>query len=387
MQRVKEKRTARRQQSTRLLEEAKAALDTTDIGVLCSVIDRLQVNNEELLKLNAELEQSIADEEFAAEINEVIKYDDAARGMLGQLKARKVALRRGRASTRVETSDPPLGTHPGGETSTRSAVKLPALPLQTFSGELRQWRAFWEQFRDAVHYNNSLTKGEKFHYLRSLLSGVAASSIAGLQATGDCYDDAVSLLSRRFGDTRHIVQEHLAQLRSLPSVRSSGDVRGLRKLLDHVHCHVRGLKGLNVGAATYSTMMTDILLKALPSDIVVSYYKETATTPSPRSPTREAEAGDASTSSSVSTDGELEQLLTFLLIEVESRERSGIADTGEEKDHKKKFQREQAPPPPTSSVLHVVSEVKKQCLFCTSTSHGTEVCDSDISREEKLKDP
>ncbi|KAL1457270.1 hypothetical protein MTO96_043554 [Rhipicephalus appendiculatus] len=73
MQRLKEKRSARRRQSTRLLEEARLALDDTDIGGLCSVIDRLQVNNEELLKLNAELEQSIPDEEFAAEINEVIK--------------------------------------------------------------------------------------------------------------------------------------------------------------------------------------------------------------------------------------------------------------------------------------------------------------------------
>ncbi|KAL1454782.1 hypothetical protein MTO96_043661, partial [Rhipicephalus appendiculatus] len=134
MQRLKEKRTARRQQSTRLLEEARAALDTTDIGGLCSLIDRLQVNNEELLKLNAELEQSIPDEEFPAEINEVIKYDDAARGMLGQLKARKLALRRGRVSPRVETSDTPQASHPGGETSLRSAVKLPALSLQRFSG-------------------------------------------------------------------------------------------------------------------------------------------------------------------------------------------------------------------------------------------------------------
>ncbi|KAH8039277.1 hypothetical protein HPB51_005523 [Rhipicephalus microplus] len=108
---------------------------------------RLQVNNKELLKLNAELEQSIPDEEFAAEINEVIKYDDAARGMLGRLKARKLALRRGRASTRIETSDTPQASHPGGETSHRSAVKLPALPLQAYSGEFRQWRAFREQFK------------------------------------------------------------------------------------------------------------------------------------------------------------------------------------------------------------------------------------------------
>ncbi|KAH8008936.1 hypothetical protein HPB51_007601 [Rhipicephalus microplus] len=159
------------------------------------------------------------------------------------------------------------------------------------------------------------------------------------EAAGDCYDDAVTLLSRRLRDTRRIVQDHFAQLRSLPSVRSSGDVRGLRKLLDHVHCHVREMKGLNVGSATYSTTMTDILLRALPPDIVVSYYRETTRRPGIWAV--EAEAGDiTSPLSSVATEGDLEQLLSLLFIEVESRERSGLGGAWEEKDRKEKVERE-----------------------------------------------
>lgn len=73
------------------------------------------------------------------------------------------------------------------------------------------WCAFWEQFKEAIHNNGCLTKGRKFHYLRSLLSGVVTSPIAGLQAIRDRYDDGMALMSRHFAGTRHTVQEQLAQ--------------------------------------------------------------------------------------------------------------------------------------------------------------------------------
>lgn len=97
-------------------------------------------------------------------------------------------------------------------------------------------------------------------------------SIAGLQATSECYDDAVDMLKRRFCDTRRIVQEHLSRLRSLPSVQASDDVKGLSRLMDYVHCHMRGLKALNITSATYVTMLTDIILQALSSNVIVGYH-------------------------------------------------------------------------------------------------------------------
>lgn len=53
MNRLKEKRTARRQQNTRLINEAKAVLDTADIGELASLRERLQANNDELERLKS----------------------------------------------------------------------------------------------------------------------------------------------------------------------------------------------------------------------------------------------------------------------------------------------------------------------------------------------
>ncbi|XP_077536147.1 uncharacterized protein LOC144148488 [Haemaphysalis longicornis] len=137
--------------------------------------------------------------------------------------------------------------------------------------------SFWEHYQASVHNNDCLAEGEKFQYLRELLNGKAAASIAGLQATSECYDDAIDILKRRFGETQRIVQEHLVRLRSLPSVQASDDVKGLRKLMDYVHCHMRGLKALNTSSATYETMLTDIILQALPTDVFVGYHRLLAT--------------------------------------------------------------------------------------------------------------
>lgn len=79
--------------NTRLINEAKTALDSAEIGAIASLTERLEANNTELERLNAMIEEYVTDEEFAAEFETIIKYQDAARGMLSELKARQEILR------------------------------------------------------------------------------------------------------------------------------------------------------------------------------------------------------------------------------------------------------------------------------------------------------
>lgn len=263
-------------------------------------------------------------------------------------------------------------------------MKLPTLQLQGFNAEFCQWLSFWTQFKSAVHENPSLANVEKFQYLRSLLGGPAAAFIAGLQPTEDCYPAAVEILSRRFHDTRRIVQEHLAHLRSLPSVQSSKDVGGLRRLLDHVQCHVRGLAALKVSSATYSTMMTDVLLRPLPSDIVAAYHRQIAHS-SHRSSLRDGESpcGGAA-ASSASFDGELEKLLSHLKIEVESRERSTIGIREDQADSESVYGSKKVLTLPNAAVLSFSSS-NEFCLFCHSGKHSTDECHESIIYKDRIK--
>lgn len=63
------------------------------------------------------------------------------------------------------------------------------------------------QFSTALHNNDDLSVAEKFNCLSTLVTGAAVAAISRLQATGECYEDAIDILKKCFGDERIIVQE------------------------------------------------------------------------------------------------------------------------------------------------------------------------------------
>ncbi|XP_064459297.1 uncharacterized protein LOC135369713 [Ornithodoros turicata] len=208
---------------------------------------------------------------------------------------------------------------------------------------------------------------EKFQYLRSLLVGRASAAIEGLQATEACYDDALELLKKRFGDRQQIEHEYLSRLRQLSHIRSSHDTGGLRKMYDQTQSSMRGLKSLGITAGSYAAMMNDILLNALPQDMVLDYHRRKQQQPAQLE----------------NSEKQLEDLLDFLQNEVESREKAGISsqDGGVVKRRGSQMSR------PSGLVLQTGSEPAK-CIFCGSSAHTTERCSSDMdlsARKEKLK--
>ncbi|XP_064475747.1 uncharacterized protein LOC135389643 [Ornithodoros turicata] len=200
----------------------------------------------------------------------LLEYEDQVLKMTSLLKAKATepALNTGAATT--------ASTNPISNGGRSSVVRLPRLQLQTFKGDIPKWPPFWEQFRQSIHENENLSRSEKFQYWRSLLSGPPAAAIAGLQATEMCYQDAIDILTRRFGDQKRIEREHLGKLRIPPVVTSSDDIRGLRGLFDHVQTHRRGLQALGISPSTYAALLVDIIPKALPGNITVVYYRRSA---------------------------------------------------------------------------------------------------------------
>lgn len=74
------------------------------------------------------------------------------------------------------------GTMGGGNAH---SVKLPKLVIERFSSDVSAWQSFWNQFESAIHDNPSLSIMDKFNYLKSLLSGVAANVVAGLSLSAE----------------------------------------------------------------------------------------------------------------------------------------------------------------------------------------------------------
>lgn len=268
------------------------------------------------------------------------------------------------------------------DNSASRGPKIPKLELSTFEGELSNWLAFWEQFDGAIHKNPTLASTDKFHYLRRCLTGDAAAAIAGLPTTETCYAEAITILQQRFGDQRRVERQHLNALRNLPQVASAGDVKGLRNLYDTTQLNIRCLNSLKVPTSSFSAMLCDILVRALPYEITVEYHRQLSNMTFGNSSDLDQENGPtASTSRSptIPSDSvsELNGMLRLLRVEVESRERSGLEYPRIKNETKMKLL-------PSASALYSTTNVKAgECYFCHSKKHDTPSCDCDKQLAEK----
>lgn len=123
-----------------------------------------------------------------------------------------------------------------------SAVRLPKLELNMFSGNKLEWREFWDAFECSVHNNKCLSKIEKFNYLQSKLRGEARRSIAGLARSNDNYDVAVALLKERYDNRQELVDLHYHELLNIESPTLK--VQSLRAFIDSIERHLRSLEKL-----------------------------------------------------------------------------------------------------------------------------------------------
>ena len=82
-----------------------------------------------------------------------------------------------------------------------NTANLPKLTLKSFGGNPIEFQSFWDNFKAAVHENDSLEIITKFIYLRNYLDGSTLSAIAGLSLTSENYNEAVKTIKDRFGNT------------------------------------------------------------------------------------------------------------------------------------------------------------------------------------------
>ena len=161
-----------------------------------------------------------------------------------------------------------LGGHPPIQPNNHvSQVKLPKLILKKFSGDPSQWNPFWDTFETSIHTNPSLAPIDKFNYLKSLMDGAAAESIAGLSLTNANYEEAIAVLKSRFGNKQQIINRHMDILLNLPSVSSENNLKGLRQLYDTVQSHIRSLKSMGVATESYGSLLSSMLMSKLPTSL------------------------------------------------------------------------------------------------------------------------
>ena len=134
-----------------------------------------------------------------------------------------------------------------------AAARLPKIDLPKFSGDYLEWMSFRDMFLSLVHYNHSLSKVQKYFYLKGSCVGTPLSLVNEYPATESSYDLAWEALERRFHNERKLVEQILKRLFSIPP--SNGSFQSIKELLDSTRNCLAQLKSLKIDTSTWDSIL------------------------------------------------------------------------------------------------------------------------------------
>lgn len=122
-----------------------------------------------------------------------------------------------------------------------------------------------DSFEAAVHSNPNLGGTQKFTYLKAQLMEDASRAVTGFPLTNRNYEQAITLLRERFGQSNKIINAHMQALLDLP--KPVYELSSLQAFYDTMENHVRGLESLGRSNETYGDLLIPIVLEKLPCDM------------------------------------------------------------------------------------------------------------------------
>lgn len=150
--------------------------------------------------------------------------------------------------------------------NSNTIVKLPTISLPNFDGSYDSWLEFKDMFLSMIHNSKQLDNIQKYHYLRSSLSGNALQVIKSLEFTSDNYSIAWELIENRFNNNQLLIRNHVKALFSMSAVYKESPAQ-IRKLIDTVLKNLRALKTLGEPTESWDTLIIHIITTKL--DVVI----------------------------------------------------------------------------------------------------------------------
>ena len=281
MAKLKKKRSIYRKNATLLIKKVedfiKESGNASTKGKLEAYKTELFETRESLKKMDEELLETMyekeQDEVIDKEIEEASTYKQNILITVSNIEDQLAKLTMNTPSLVRSDSQGSAAASSSISSGTRVKVKLPKLEIRKFSGQVHEWKEFWDAFSSAVHDNEDLADVDKLKYLRGYLDGSARSVVAGVPTRDSSYAIAVDLLKKRFDNPHVIKRSHTNHLISLAPVFGERNISRLRQLLDQIEIHHRGLKVLGVNPKTYSNFVVPFLMEKVPESILLSMIR------------------------------------------------------------------------------------------------------------------
>ena len=129
--------------------------------------------------------------------------------------------------------------------------------MPTFSGQYDRWISFSDMFKAMIHENDSFPEIQKFHYLKSSLSGEAERLVSNLPMTANSYTIAWKLLVEKYENKCLIAASHIWQLLGLKQLHKES-ASEFAELVNTISNNVSALQALNI-----QTSLSDVIISQI----------------------------------------------------------------------------------------------------------------------------
>ncbi|GFU94159.1 CCHC-type domain-containing protein [Trichonephila clavipes] len=149
-------------------------------------------------------------------------------------------------------------------------LKLLKIELVKFNGEIKNWLAFWSQFK-RIHDDDKVENEDKFQYLiQSMSEGRRAREIIdSYPPTNENYSKAIESLKSCFGKDELLIEHYVRELLKLVIINATETKRKLNtsQIYDQLETYLRALELIGLTSDKYSAMLFPLVESCIPEDI------------------------------------------------------------------------------------------------------------------------
>ncbi|XP_072375596.1 uncharacterized protein [Diabrotica undecimpunctata] len=160
-----------------------------------------------------------------------------------------------------------------------SGVTLPSIQLPKFTGCFENWLEFHDSFNSIIIQNQNISDIQKFHYLKSCLSGNAEKVITSLTVSSSNFIVAWKLLCDRFANKQLLIHNHIKSIFGLRNIKENSS-SSLRYLIDTITSNLRSLQSLNQPVEKWDALLTYIVMERVDSETARDWEKTNLGDPS-----------------------------------------------------------------------------------------------------------
>lgn len=147
----------------------------------------------------------------------------------------------------------------------QTRVVLPKIQLPTFSGQYEDWMSFHDLFNTLVHTNKSLSDVQKLHYLKTSITGEAASILKQVQVTEANYGKAWDTLKTRYGNIRITINAIMRRFFSQKKIMLNNS-NNIKHLLDTSFECLYLLNNMKVNTENWDPIIIFVIVQKLDTD-------------------------------------------------------------------------------------------------------------------------